>query len=146
MGYPRWVRFQVPCVLESSGRQPESFRQGSLVTVMQASLWDGTYGHCLELQAQMTSYLRLKMTNFHLFTVLDEEAEIKVSAELAPSKGPREKSSRLPIPSRPGDCSAPCVVPVSTHLTTVPSLAVPSPAQPHFDEPHMPRACFQVLS
>lgn len=73
----------------------------SLVTVMQASLWVGAYNHCLGLREQVTSYLRLEMTDFHLLLVLDLETKIKVSAELAPFKGPREQPSGHPVPSRP---------------------------------------------
>lgn len=68
---------------------------------MQASLWVGAYSHCLGLREQVTSYLRLEMTDFHLLLVLDSETKIKVSAELVPSEGPREKPSRLSVPSRP---------------------------------------------
>lgn len=73
----------------------------SLVTVMQSSLWVGAHSHCLGLREQVTSYLRLEMTDFHLLLVLDLETKIKVSAELAPSKGPREQPSGHPVPSRP---------------------------------------------
>lgn len=88
----------------------ESPRQRSLVTVTQASLWVGAYSHCLELLEQVTSYLRLEMTDFHLLMVLDLETKIKVPAELAPSKGPRENLLDVLSLLGPSGCCAPVLL------------------------------------
>lgn len=108
VGSPQQEGARVPHGLKSSGRQLESPRQRCLVTVTQASLWVGAYSHCLELREQVTSYLRLKMTVFHLLLVLDLEIKIKVSAEPAPSKGPRENLLDVLSLLGPSGCHAPC--------------------------------------
>ena len=110
VGYDRQEGAQVLHGLKPSGRQLESPRQRCLVTVTQASLWVGAYSHCLELQEQVTSHLRLEVTDFHLLLVLDLETKIKVSAEPTPSKGLRENLLDVLSLLGPSGCRAPVLL------------------------------------